>query len=67
MLLTLTYRAAFTAKNDIIHISIMMKNGIIKGNCLPSVVVVALVAVLMSILAKGGDVELDDLLLNITH
>ena len=44
----------------------MMKNGIIKGNCLPSVVV-ALVAVLMSILAKGGDVELDDLLLNITH
>ena len=66
MLLTLTYRAAFTAKNDIIHISIMMKNGIIKGNCLPSVVV-ALVAVLMSILAKGGDVELDDLLLNITH
>ena len=47
-------------------VSIMMKNGIIKGNCLPSVVV-ALVAVLMSILAKGGDVELDDLLLNITH
>ena len=41
----------------------MMKNGIIKGNCLPSVVV----AVLMSGLAKGGDVELDDLLLNITH
>ena len=43
--------------------SIMMKYGIIKGNCLPSVVV----AVLMSGLAKGGDVELDDLLLNITH